>query len=222
MTFITLNQSSIDMTGQRYGRLVAIGPVGRVSKQRVVVWRFQCDCGNIVDARGANVRHGISTSCGCVHKQMVRDRSTKHGLRKTAEYGVWSRMRRRCQKTRDKEYKNYGGRGISVCTEWEGVNGFVTFLHDMGSKPSPAHSIERIDNNSGYYKENCKWATPAEQVRNRRCTRFIEHGGKKLTLQEFCNAYRLDYFLTHTRLFRLNWSADQAINGKTCRQAGYL
>lgn len=92
--------------------------------------------------------------------------SEQHGMKKTKEYTSWCLMKRRCFNKKREDYKDYGGRGITVCDEWK--NSFLAFYNDMGPRPTDKHSIDRIDNNKGYYKENCKWSTPTEQARNKR------------------------------------------------------
>jgi hypothetical protein len=98
-----------------------------------------------------------------------------HGLRTSPEYMVWARMKARCNNPNNPKYYRYGGRGISVCARWEGD--FAAFYADMGAKPSPAHSLDRIDNDKGYTPENCQWALPAAQANNRSTTRTHEYRG---------------------------------------------
>jgi hypothetical protein len=100
----------------------------------------------------------------------------KHDYVGTSEYNTWSNMRRRCNNVNDKYYKNYGGRGISVCDEWN--NSFLRFIEDMGNKPNPNYSIDRIDNNKGYYKENCRWADRTTQNNNQRVRKDNKSGVK--------------------------------------------
>ncbi len=101
----------------------------------------------------------------------------------TSIYNAWSAMVRRCTKPKDAAFKNYGGRGITVCARW--LDSFEAFYADMGEKPSKKHSLERIDNSKGYSPDNCKWATQAEQCRNRRGNRWVEFRGQRMILAEF-------------------------------------
>lgn len=142
--------------GQRYGRLTAIEFSGR-ERHGWAVWRFRCDCGKELTALAANARYGTTKSCGCLR--------IKHGMNGTKEYHSWIGMLSRCRDPNNAGYKDYGGRGITVCDRW---TKFENFFADMGLKPSPSHSIDRIDNNGNYEPSNCKWSTPEEQSNNQR------------------------------------------------------
>lgn len=162
----------LDLSGQRFGKLVAIEPNGK-TKANKVLWRCQCDCGNETLSVSSNLTSLRSTSCGCVGRKKASERmariSLKHGHAKrgkhSSEYRSFMSMHGRCKYDCVNSFEHYGGRGIQVCDRW---SSFENFLVDMGPKPSPRHSIDRINPDRGYEPGNCRWATAREQRQNRR------------------------------------------------------
>lgn len=158
------------MEAKKYGRLTALGEAKQRKQYRMML--CQCDCGNVVTCRRSHLRSGATKSCGCLLNDKNRERQT-HGeaANKSPEWRTWVGMRKRCLTETDKAYRHYGGRGINICARW---SAFENFLADMGRKPSPDHSIDRIDNDGNYEPGNCRWATRLEQSRNKRTTILSE------------------------------------------------
>lgn len=152
-----------DITGQRFGKLIAAWPAGKYKGNRDVVWLCFCDCGKFKPIPGTVLRRGVTKSCGC---EMIRIH-IKHGEcvgdYMTPEYRAYIRANRRCNNSKDEQYSYYGGRGIKFL-----FNSYPEFLTEIGRKPSPKHSLDRINNNGPYEVGNVRWATKKEQVYNRR------------------------------------------------------
>lgn len=158
----------IDMVGRKINRLTVISHVGSDS-HRCATWSCLCDCGKTTIVSSRHLKSNGVQSCGCVRNEA----KSTHGDRKSGdgrakEYKSWTSMKQRCTNPKNIGYKNYGGRGITVCERW--FNSYVNFITDMGRAPSQKHSIERNDNDGNYEPNNCRWATALEQVRNRRNT----------------------------------------------------
>jgi len=159
----------VDVVGQRFGRYLVIAKSEKRTKaMKQMVW-CKCDCGTEREVVVSNLRSGLSTSCGCWKDEKTSERRKKHGFSKTTMYYRYQGMIRRCYDPLHKEFKNYGARGIKVCEKW--LESVENYIEDMGFPPFKTAQIDRINNNLGYFKENCRWATPQENTNNRRCTK---------------------------------------------------
>lgn len=196
--------------GKRFSRWVIVNIAESVNGYVHVL--CECDCGTrkIIDAR--SVVRGNSRSCGCLRKEVTVARSTIHGLAprhgRCAEYNVWLNIRRRCLDPSTSNFKNYGGRGIKVCDRWLS---FENFCADMGPRPSPAHSIDRKENDGDYCPENCRWATRSKQMNNMRTNRRISSGGITQTLAEWSRATGINRRTLAQRIDN-GWTAEEAVS----------
>ena len=187
------------LIGQLFGRLTVIDTAeDLVSKSgyHTVMWRCRCDCGNIVTVRGKCLRQGVTKSCGCLQREELSARVSKHRGFGSRLYAIWNSMRQRCNNPNHKAYKNYGGRGITICDEWDDYAVFREWAFSAGydeTAPRGTYTLDRIDVDSGYSPENCRWASMREQSNNKRNTIFIEYEGETLPLIEWSRRLGLDY-----------------------------
>ena len=151
--------------GDTFNRLTVTQnlPKGKHGQRRVMV---RCSCGKVKPVNEGALSSGATQSCGCLATEKRQKRMTTHGATKTSEYRVWADMKNRCYNPNLANYNNYGGRGISVCEEWR--DSFDSFMSDMGPRPSALHTLDRIDNDDNYTRENCRWADKITQSRNQR------------------------------------------------------
>lgn len=163
-----MNRRSVT-EGESHNFLTAVYRVG-TNRGGKVVWAWRCVCQNLVTPDTVNVRSGKTKSCGCYFKKIMAEKRLANRSR-SAEYRTWNAMKRRCEDFTVSNFSSYGGKGVKVCKRW---NVFDNFLADMGARPA-GKTIDRIDNSRGYSPANCRWATPAEQARNKLNNRTVQH-----------------------------------------------
>lgn len=192
-----------DLTGKRFGKLTVIGPHPVRTGYNMIRWICKCDCGTDTLVTTGNIGKNTN-SCGC-YRNTQGSLSNKHRL-----WATFSTMHSRCEKERDKNYANYGGRGIKVCKRWKS---FLLFLEDMEAGYRPGLSIDRINNNKGYSPNNCRWATPKQQTRNRRCSVMIDTPWGVMNVAEAAERIGMDRSRFRARV-KLGWTTNELFDPK--------
>ena len=212
----------MSLVGSSFGRWVVVDDAPPYISPRGAIYAkymCKCSCGNEKSVRESSLVNGDSQSCGCLAKEKARDRVKTHGLSKHPLYNVHHDMLRRCYDESRKDYKHYGGRGISVCESWkDSENGLVKFIEDMYSTFEDGLELDRIDVDGNYSKENCRWATRRIQVINRRQlgnkwdTHYLEFNGKRLCISQWGDELGINPKIIVDRIGKLGWSIDKALS----------
>lgn len=203
-----------DLTGQRFGKLVARSIVGQ-DKHKNVIWLCECDCGRTHEVVSRALVGGSVRSCGCMgHGEFRNKRVEKHGCSKERLYRVWGCMLNRCYDPNRNEYPSYGGRGIEVCDEWR--NSYMEFrswAYSNGYDPTLPGSectLDRIDVDGNYEPSNCRWIPMSKQCLNKQDTVWITYRGKRITIPEAEKINGIAQSTIRSRLGR-NWSVEDAV-----------
>ncbi len=198
----------IDITGQRFGRLVAMSYERRGG---LTMWNVQCDCGKLSVVCSRSLRTGATRSCGCLNKEFARSRNRSNGYGHPHKglriHKVWQTMHYRCKSPDNNSYDRYGGRGIKVCDRW---NDYDSFLIDMGD-PGKGFEIDRIDNSNGYCPENCRWVTRTQNNRNRTNSKSFEFQGVITSLKEISQRTGIPYSSLWARI-KAGWNLNTAFS----------
>lgn len=205
-------QKRAELIGMKFGRLTVVEYAGKQEGQ--VMWRCRCDCGNYLCTSTHQLRGRKTRSCGCLQRDIARRNALKHGLHEKRLYGVWKSMKSRCLNPRMTSYKNYGGRGITVCDEWrDNFQAFYNWAMANGYDPNAplgGCTIDRIDVNGNYCPENCRFVSMKVQSVNQRRTQKCTYNGEELSVCELAEKYKINVKTLVSRLDR-GWSIEKAI-----------
>lgn len=211
-----------DLTGQRFGRLVALNRDGTVGNGEAC-WSCKCDCGRTKRVKAYSLRTGLIRSCGCLRSEKTALRHLQHGDADSVEHIAWMAMIGRCENNRNTSFAEYGGRGIFVCNGWR--QSYASFLADIGRRPTTGHSLDRIQVNGGYtcghcdhckannHPANCRWATRTIQSRNRRISHFVSLDGISRTIAEWSEITGIKAPTIRRRL-KSGWTPQKALTIK--------
>lgn len=202
------------MIGKKFGRLIVIEEL-KERKHGSKVYRCQCDCGNIVNVRKDMLKSGNTRSCGCLQREKARvvgkDKCT-HGQSKTRLYNIYHHMINRCYNKNLLNFRNWGGRGITVCNEWK--DNFMTFYEwAINNGYKDTLTIDRIDNNKGYDPTNCRWVTNKTQSNNRRTNILLTYAGKTQNIKQWSAELNTKY-VTMCYRYHAGWSTKHILFGK--------
>lgn len=194
----------INRVGEVHGRLTVVERAENAGPNDTNArWLCKCECGTHKVVYGQDLKRGKVVSCGCWNQE----KRTKHGMASSRIYSIWRVMLDRCKNPNNPSYADYGGRGIAVSEEWKD---FETFYADMGSRPK-GYSLDRIDNDKGYSKDNCKWSTYRDQLNNRRNNRMLEFRGEVKTFGEWAVVTGIGWHTIRSRIDRYGWSVERAL-----------
>lgn len=198
-----------DLTGMRFGRLIVVCGAPNLRDGRTA-WKCRCDCGNEKVVSGKELQNGSTKSCGCLTREILIARNTKHGKRYTRLYRIWLMMKNRCSNSKDKFYKCYGGKGITVCDEWS--KNFESFYNwAMSNGYASNLTLDRINTDLGYCPENCRWATAKQQANNKTTNHYLTYQGKTQSMAMWADEIGISYSTLRARVNAYHWDIEKAL-----------
>lgn len=209
MEYIALPKQARDITGQRFGKLIALGPVG-VASDRSMLWVCQCDCGKTATTSTAHLSSGHTKSCGCYIIEVNKAAAT-HGMSTSRLYHIRDSIIARCTNPKREAYIHYGGRGILICDEWrQSFQAFQEYVAALPDYDVPGMTLDRINNDGNYEPGNVRWATYATQARNYRRNRILTHNDRSMCLADWCAELNIKAATVLNRL-GLGWTVERAL-----------
>lgn len=204
-----MNHNFKDETGKRYGNLTVIA-LDHVKNK--AFWLCKCECGNTKVVSGDKLRSGNTKSCGCIQDKVRKSGNNRrtHGMTHSRLYSEWCNMRSRCNYPGNVMYKNYGGRGIRCCEEWNSFDAFMKWANESGYTDDL--TLERIDINKGYNPDNCSWIPRNKQYLNRSDIHYLTAFGKTQTIKEWSEETGIKYDTIHARIKYYGWDAEKALS----------
>jgi hypothetical protein len=201
-----MGRKLVDLTGQRFGRWLVLERDLTIEQKGGIdpKWICVCDCGTTKPVSSGRLKNGDSKSCGCLAKEVA----TKHGMRQSSEYASWLAMRGR-MKDNYHQSQYYTDKNITIDPRWR--ESFEEFYKDMGGKPSPEYSIDRIENHKGYWKDNCRWANDTQQSRNRSVSSVVTYNGEQTNLRDLAERFCINPTVVYDRIYDLKWDLEKAL-----------
>ena len=207
--WVNMSKRKLEAVGTQYGNFTILDSEPIDAGRHRLKYLVKCVCGNTKHVLIDNLRSGKSTNCGCIRQQKSIDVCRKHGMSDSRVYAVWLQMKARCTLPNHKQYRDYGARGITVCPRW--LESFENFMEDMGL-PKKGQSLDRIDNDGPYTKDNCRWADRTTQNRNKRNNRYFEFEGRSMLLSEWSEELGINLKTLASRIYLYKWSVEDAFS----------
>lgn len=219
--------NSNEWLGKRFGRLTIVDFEHATPPYRGWLWVCKCECGNTRTVMPNDVKRGKTRSCGCLHDEVCSKKASKfkHSVKDYPRlYSIYNGIKKRCYNENEARYKDYGARGIEMCESWSNnTDGFDNFVEwSLLNNYTDDMTIDRIDVNSDYAPENCRWVSLAEQALNKRDTLWVTYKGKKIPLMTLCNEMGMSYDTVHNRVYTLNWSVERAVETPSQQEESLL
>lgn len=203
-----------DFTGRKFGRWIALECVQRSGHGRSTLWRCVCECGTVSDVQAGALKNGFSRSCGCLAVELSKSRGV-HLMTGSPEYHSWQAIKRRCLDPKDKDFKNYGGRGIKMFEPW--ISDFQAFYRYVGDRPCAGYTIERSENDGDYVPGNISWQPRSVQANNNRGNHRVTIDGVTRTLAQWCCIFNVSYPTVVQRINHSKWDPADALRTPTRR-----
>lgn len=207
-----------DFTGLRFNRWTALECVQRSSAMQQTLWKCRCDCGRVSNVQSGALKNGLSKSCGCFAREQSKLLQSTHKMKGAPEYNTWTSMKQRCLNPRNKDYKNYGARGITIFQEW--ADDFLAFYRYVGPRPAEGYTLEREDNDGNYEPGNVSWQPLIVQANNNRGNRHLTIEGVTKTLAQWCREFDRHYGRVHQRINISHWDPIRALMTPTNKPNG--
>lgn len=200
-----------DLVGRKFNMLTVIREDGKDKNGRIM-WLCKCDCGNYHRTSSKYLLNGDSTSCGCRRTEILKKQSeltATHRMTGTRIHGIWLGMKHRCENPKNSSYKNYGGRGIKVCAEWQTFINFYNWSITNGYAEDL--TIDRINNDGNYEPSNCRWIDRKSQSNNTRKNHYLTYKGQTKSMSEWADIIGINYSTLRARINNYNWTVERAL-----------
>lgn len=202
-----------ELSGKRFGKLLVLYRVNQTEDgDHAPLWKCQCDCGNTVKVKSGNLMNGKTNSCGCIRREKTSLLGRSRRIYSATEkrlHSIWIDMLRRCENPSNKDFHNYGARGITVFNEWHTFEAFKVWSFENGY--ASGLSIDRINVDGGYSPSNCRWVTVMEQANNKRNTRFVNYNGEKISIANLAKKKNISYPTLLARI-KAGWNVEDAVS----------